>query len=99
MVALVMSSVGKGAQHVTIFVAVPTGENLVGAEDAGYAVNRDAAAMQSCEIVLPELVFDKEGHRRMSNLEEFACVELGVEGQIADDIGTFVVLADFISRR
>lgn len=50
------------------------------------------------EIVVPELVFDEERHDRTHGAKEAACVYHCVDGQVGDDVGTFVILSYLITR-
>ena len=57
-VLVLNKKMGKSAKHIAVFMAVPAEENLLGAEDAGYAIDGNVAAMESGKIVLPKFILD-----------------------------------------
>ena len=54
--------------------------------------------LQDMQVVVPKLVLDEECHLRTYGSQKAACIANGVEWQIADDVGTLVVLAHLIAR-
>jgi len=88
---------GEAPEHVGILTTVPAEEDLVGSEDAGDAIDGDAAMAQDVQVVVPELVLDEERHDGSDGAQEAACVADGVEWQVADDVGTGIVLAHLVA--
>ena len=54
---------------------------------------------EDVKVVVPELILDEEGHDRPDRPQETAGIADGVERQVADDVGTLVVLTHLIARR
>ena len=73
-------------------------ENLSVPEYAGYAVNPRSSLAHASEEEIPELVFDEDGDFRFDDVEESVGSSLGVERDIADDIGSFIVFPHFVAR-
>ena len=90
--------VGEAVEHTTVLATIPLEEYLVGTEDAGDAVDRHMAVLQDVEVVVPELVLDEERHDGTHRTQEADGVDGGVERQVADDVGTLVVLAHLVAR-
>ena len=85
-------------QHMTVLVAIPLEEDLIGAEDTRHAIHRNTTMTEDVEIVVPELVLYEECHHWAHGTQKATSIANGIEGQIADDVGTAVVLPDFIAR-
>ena len=87
----------EAIKHATILAAIPLKEHLLGTEDARHAIDRYTTMLQDVQVVVPELVFDKESHHRSDRAQESASVSYCVEWQIGDDVGSLVVLAHLIT--
>ena len=55
--------------------------------------------LQYVQVVIPELILDEKSHYWPHQPQESYGIDWRVDRQIADDVGTFVVLAHFIARR
>ena len=88
---------GEALQYVSVLAAIPLEENLILAEDATHAVHRDIAVFQNVQVVVPKLILDEEGHFGAYDAQKSTRIGDGVEGKIADDVGTFIVLAYLIA--
>ena len=89
---------GEAGEHTAVAPSVPLEEDLLGAEDARHAVGGYAAVLEHMQEVVPELVLDEECHHGAHDAQELARIAYGVDGQIADDVGSLVVLAHLIAR-
>ena len=88
----------EASQHRTILISVPTEEDLAGTEDGTDAIDRHMAVTQDVEVVVPELILDEERLHRPHGTQETACVGEGIDGQVADEVCTVIVLPDLIAR-
>ena len=52
---------------------------------------------QDMEVVVPELVLDKERHLRTDETKEAPGIADSVEGKITDDIRTLIVLTHLVA--
>ena len=89
----------KAVQHATILTAIPLEEHLIGTEDARHAIDRHATMLQDMQVIIPELILDKESHHRSHRAQETTRIGDGVQRQIANNVGTLIILAHFIARR
>lgn len=88
---------GEALQHMRILPSVPLEEYLVGTEDAADTIDGHATVLEDMQVVIPELVFDEERHHRMDGPQETAGVGDGVQGKVADDIRSLIILTDLIT--
>ena len=67
---------------------------FAGLDADGFAIinSKDAP-----EVVVPELILDEERHAGTHQSQEASCVAGGIKRQIADDVGSLVVLAHLIA--
>ena len=86
-------------QHTGIIAAVPLEEDLVPSEDARNAIGGHTPMLQHVKVVVPEFVFDEECHHRPYRTQEPAGIVHCVQWQVADDVGSLVILSHFIARR
>ena len=91
--------VGEAVEHTAVLASVPAEEDLIRTEDTRHTVDRHVAVLEDVEVVIPELVLDEERHHRTYRTEEADGIDGRVKGQIADDVGTLIVLAHLIARR
>ena len=89
---------GEAFQHTPILPTIPAEEHLARTEDAAHAVGGHTAMFQDMEVVVPELILDEERHAGTHQSQEAARVAGGIKRQIADDVGSLVVLAHLIAR-
>ena len=90
---------GDASQAAGVTATVPLEKNLSGAENAAHGVDRNAVAVEYVDIIAPKLVFDEDRDFGACEFDETAGGSGSVEGEVADDVGAFVVLAHLISRR
>ena len=83
---------GDAAQHMRIFMAIPSEKHLTGPEYARHTVYRNAAMAQDMKIVVPKLIFDEKGLHWAHQAKEADGVDRRVKRKVADDVGSFVVL-------
>ena len=83
------------AQHTSVGLE----ECLMFAENARNEISGDLPTVQFLKDVAPELVLHKEGDGRLGDVEESAAFRRRVVRQVADDVGTLVVLAHLVARR
>ena len=81
----------------TVLATIPAEEHLTWTEDAADTIDGNATMAQDVQIVVPELVLNEERHHRTDGTQEATGIGNGVEWQVADDIGTLVVLAHLIA--
>ena len=62
----------EAVEHTAILTTIPLEEHLVLAEYARHTINRNVTMLQYVQIVVPELVFDKERHNRADCAQESA---------------------------
>ena len=79
-------------------MTVPSEENLPWTEYARHTVCRYAAMLQYVQIVEPELILYEKGHHRPDGSQEANGMQTSVERQIADDIGSLVILSHLVAR-
>ena len=91
--------VGETLQYAPILPSIPAEEHLLRTEDAADTIHWHLTMLQDVQVVEPELILDEESHAGTHRTQETTGVADGVEGQIADNVGTFVVLPDLIARR
>ena len=84
-------------EHTAILAAVPLEEYLVGTEDAADAIHGHVPVLQDVQVVVPELVLDEERHHGTDSPQEAARIGNRVERQVADDVGSLVVLAHLVA--
>ena len=89
---------GEAAEHPAIVAAIPAEEHLVGSENGTHAIGGHIPVFQDMQEIIPELVFDKECHRGTHQPQEPPRIAHGVDGHVADDIGTLIVFPHLISR-
>ena len=89
----------EASQHRTILIPVPAEEYLPGTEDGTDAIDRHMAMAQDVEVVIPELILNEERLHRPHGTQESACVGEGIDGQVADEISTIIVLSHLVARR
>ena len=82
-----------------VLASIPAEEDLVRAENTADTIHGHIPMLEDMQIVVPELVLDEECHHGSDGSQESACVGNGVQRQVADDVGTFVILAHLIARR
>ena len=87
------------SKHLSITLAIPTKENLVGTEDAANAICRHTTMLKDVQVVVPKLVLDEKGHHGAHQPQETAGVERRVERQVTNNVGSFVVLSHLVARR
>ena len=90
--------VGHELQHLGIVPAIPAEEYLVLAEDAAHAVEGDVMVLAAQDIVHPELILDEEGHLGLHMTEGAYDVARRIERQVADDVGSGIVLPHLVAR-
>ena len=95
--AVLDKKMGDAAQTTGITAAVPLEKDLSGAENAADGVDGNAFAVEYVDVVAPKLVFDEDGHLGMGEFDETARGGGGVEGEVANEVRTFVVFAHFIA--
>ena len=88
---------GEALQHMRILPTVPLEEYLTGTEDAADTIDRHLTVLEDMQVVIPELVFDEECHHRMDGPQETAGIGDGVQGKVADDIRSLIILTDLIT--
>ncbi len=88
---------GEALQHMRILPSVPLEEYLVGSEDAADTVDGHATVLEDMQVVIPELVFDEERHHRMDGPQETTGISDGIQGKVADDIRSLIILTDLIT--
>ena len=52
-------------------------ENLFFPEDGRHTVDRNIPSFQFCQVVLPKLILDEEGHVRLGQIQETLYVAQG----------------------
>ena len=87
----------EAIKHTAVLTTVPLKEHLIRTEDTRHTIDRYTTMLQDVQVVVPELVFDKESHHRSDRAQESASVSYCVEWQIGDDVGSLVVLAHLIT--
>ena len=90
---------GEAVEHAAILPTIPAEEDLPLAEDAAHAIDGHAPVFQDVQVVVPELVLDEEGHLGPYDAQEAPGIGDGVERQVADDVGSGIVLAHLVARR
>ena len=88
----------EGLERLTPPAPIGAEEDGVAAEDRRDDVGADLAAAEFAQQVEPVLVFDEDGDLGMGDVEEAAGVPRGVERQVEEVVGPFVVLADLVAR-
>ena len=88
---------GEAFQYLAVLTTVPAEEYLSVAENAGYAIYGYVTMLQDMQVVVPEFVLDEESHFRTYGTQEAACVGDGVEWQVADNVGSLVILAHLVA--
>ena len=83
------------AQH----TAVRLKESLMLAEDARDEISGNLPTIQFLKDIAPELVLHEESENRLGDVEESSALGGLVIRQVANDVGTLVVLAYLIARR
>ena len=96
--AVLNKKVGDASQTAGVTATVPLEKNLSGAENAADGVDGNAFVVEYVDVVAPKLVFDEDGHLGMGEFDETAGGGGSVEGEVADDVGAFIVFAHLISR-
>ena len=89
---------GETLQHVTVLTSVPAEEYLSRTEDAADAIDGYTTVFQDMQVVIPELVLDEERHHGTDGSQEATCIGNGVQRQVANDVGSGIVLAHLIAR-
>ena len=84
-------------QHASIACSIPAEENFIAAEDAAHAIYRDTMLVAGVDYVVPEFILDEERHLGLHQTEETGHIAWRIHGQIADDVGSFIILAHFIT--
>ena len=89
----------EAVEHTTILAAIPLKEHLILAEDARHTIYRHIAMLKYVQVVVPELVLDKESHHWTNRTKETSSISDCVEWQIGDNVGTLIVLSNLVARR
>ena len=89
----------EAVQHTSVLTTIPLEKDLIRTENARHTIDRHIPMFQDMEIIIPELILDKEGHHRTHQPEESDGIDGGVQRQITDNIRPFVVFPDLITRR
>ena len=74
-------------------------EHLVGAEDRRNYIRIHSSFLELRKIIVPKLVLDENGSRRLHRIQKSPGIAAGVHRQIKHCVGTAVVLPKFIARR
>ena len=90
---------GEAIQHAPILATIPLEEHLIRTENARHAIHGHIAMLEDMQIVIPELILDKERHDRTYQTQETNGIDGSVQRQIADDVGSLIVLTHLIARR
>ena len=89
---------GETLQYAAIPASIPLEEHLLRSENARHAICRYVTVFQYVQVVVPELILDEECHDRFYCTQERNGVAPSVDGQVADDVRSLIVLAHLISR-
>ena len=88
---------GEALQHMGVLTTIPAEEHLSGTEDAADAIDGNAPMLQDMQVVVPKLILDEERHHGTDGAQEATGIGDGVKGQVADDVGSLVVLAYLVA--
>lgn len=73
-------------QDIAISATVPFKEYLFATENRRHTIYRNTALVKLIQIILPKLIFDKERHARICNIQELLHIPRLIKRQIADNI-------------
>src|SRR6202012_6071901 len=90
---------GIGAQHPPPKPPIPAEERLIRSEDGARQERGDPALAELGQVVVPELVFDKNGEPRTDRFDEAAGVPGAVHGEVKNMIREGIPAADFQAGR
>ena len=86
-------------QYIAISSTVPFKEYLFATEDRRYTIYRNTAFVKLIQIILPKLIFNKERHARICNIQELFHIPRFIKRQIADNIRPPVMLTHLVTGR
>ena len=84
-------------QYATVLMTVPTEEYLIIAENAANTIHRYTTVLEDMQVVVPELVLNKERHLRTNGAQEATRIRDSVQREVADNISSLVVLTHLIA--
>ena len=83
----------KSLQDFLIALTIPTEKDLIGAKNGRHTINRNTFLIQSVQIILPELILDKESHTRISQFDKLLHIARSIKRQVVQNLGNTPVVA------
>ena len=96
--ALLHEDMAEAPQPAPIPAVALAEETLLRPEVGAHQIGRDAAPAQLGEIVAPDLVFHEYGRLGAHHIDEAACRQREVEGEIAHYVGPLIAFAHLVAR-